>query len=178
MTSAIFEIFTQKSRSTNLKSPISNFFYPYPHHIDPYRQLAPPSPPLSCRRLLWTAPNGTSTLLPFARSLQFCKKNPFHLCNAFCVFCTADQLILFQSGEGRLQSLPLAPSNFFTFRHYCNITLHFNSPYICLRNDTIIECDQTNSRIVSFLRLMYGLLIEVKTLRFTLFLTDARVREW
>ena len=44
------------TRSTNLKLPISIFFYSSPHHIDPHRQLAPPSPPLSCRHLLWTAP--------------------------------------------------------------------------------------------------------------------------
>ena len=51
-----WHFYKKKSKSANLELPISYFFYTSPHHIDPYRQFEPPSPPLSCRRLLWTAP--------------------------------------------------------------------------------------------------------------------------
>ena len=34
-------------------------------HIDPCRQFADPSPPKPCRRLLWTAPNLTRSLVSF-----------------------------------------------------------------------------------------------------------------
>ena len=49
-------LFEKKSQICQSEIVDNGFFYPFPHHIDPYRQFATPSSPQPYRRLLWTAP--------------------------------------------------------------------------------------------------------------------------